>query len=95
MLQGNLTVTDQALIHLVTMEPLVTYPYKRILTLTGGIKYSRLNHEQTLLGGTAGMSILINHFGTIQFNYDKVYLPSYNGNLLPVDLGRITYNREF
>jgi len=93
--QGSLTVTDQLGIHLVTVEPLVTWQYKKILTVTGSLKWSRLNNEQTLWGGTAGMNVMIPHFGTIQFHYDKVHLPAYNGNLIPVDMGRVTFNREF
>ncbi|HTB99315.1 MAG TPA: hypothetical protein VK705_01395, partial [Ferruginibacter sp.] len=52
--EGILTITDQVGIHLSTIEPLVTYKYKNILSLTGGITWSRLNGVQTLWGGTAG-----------------------------------------
>jgi hypothetical protein len=93
--QGILTVTDQLSLDLVSVEPLITWQYKNILSLTAGITWSRLNSVQTLWGGTAAMNILIKHFGTIQFHYDKVHLPAYNGSLMPVDMGRITYNREF
>jgi len=93
--QGNLTVTDQQNIHLVTVGPLVTYKYKNILTLTGGITWSRLNSVKTLWGGTAGAGILLKNIGTIQLNYEKVHLPAYNGTLMPVDMGRITFNKVF
>jgi hypothetical protein len=93
--QANFSVTDQQSIHLVTLEPLVTYKYKNILTLSGSIKWSRLNSVETLWGGSAGMSLLIKNIGTIQVNYDKVHLPSYNGTLMPVDMGRITFNKVF
>ncbi|HMG83667.1 MAG TPA: hypothetical protein VK559_11575 [Ferruginibacter sp.] len=93
--QGNLTVTDQLNIHLVTVEPLVSYNYKNILTLSASVKWSKLNGTQDLWGGTAGMGILIKNIGTIQFNYDKVYLPAYSGALMPVDMGRITFNKIF
>ena len=37
--------------------------------------------------------------GIIQFErkiqYDKIYLPGYSRNLLPVDMGRVTFSREF
>jgi hypothetical protein len=93
--EGILTITDQVGIHLLTIEPLVTYKYKNILSLTGGITWSRLNDVQTLWGGTAGMGLMIKKIGTIQFNYDKVYLPAYNGTLMPVDMGRITFTKVF
>jgi hypothetical protein len=93
--QGSLTVTDQIGIHLITVEPLVTWQYNKILSLTGSLKWSRLNSEETLWGGTAGVNVMIPHFGSIQLHYDKVHLPAYNGSLIPVDMGRITFNREF
>jgi hypothetical protein len=94
-LEGILTITDQKGIHLLTVEPKVTYKYKSILSLTGSVKWSRLNNEQTLWGGTAGVGILINHIGTIQCGYDKTYLPSYSGVLMPVGIGRLTFNKIF
>jgi len=93
--QASLTVADQLGLDLTTVEPLVTYQFKNIVSLTGGVKWSRLNGIQTLWGGTAGMSILIKRLGSIQLHYDRVYLPAYNRTLMPVDLGRVTFNREF
>jgi hypothetical protein len=95
MLQGNLTITNQEGLHLRTVEPLATYQYKNIFSLTGSVKWTRLNGMQTLWGGTAGMGVLVKHVGSIQLHYDKVYLPAYNRSLMPVDMGRVTYNREF
>jgi hypothetical protein len=31
----------------------------------------------------------------LQMQYDKIYLPGYSRNLLPVDMGRVTFSREF
>jgi hypothetical protein len=93
--EGILTLTDQLGIHLLTIEPIATYKYKNILSLTAGITWSRLNSSQTLWGGTAGMSILLKGIGTIQFNYDKIHLPAYNGTLIPVDMGRVTFTKVF
>jgi hypothetical protein len=94
-LMATCTITHQDSLNLTTLEPQVSWQYKKVLTLTAGVSYSRLNSSQTLWGGTAGMGILINHIGTIQLHYDKVYLPAYKGGLMPVDLGRITYNKVF
>jgi hypothetical protein len=94
-LQGNFTISNQDSIHLKTLEPVVSYQYKNILTLTGSVKWSRLNGVQTLWGDTGGISVMLKHLGTIQLHYDKVYLPAYNNTLKPVDMGRITFNRVF
>jgi hypothetical protein len=94
-LEGILTVTDQKDIHLLTVEPKITYKYKNILTLTGSVKWSKLNGTQTLWGGSGGAGIILNHIGTIQCSYDKTYLPSYAGVLMPIGIGRITFNKTF
>ncbi len=94
-LQGIVTNTKQTFLHLLTIEPVISYQYKNILTVSAGLKYSRVNHQQTLWGSTAAMGILIKKIGSIQLQYDKTYLPTYNRNLIPVDLGRATFIREF
>lgn len=94
-LQAILTVTDQSLLHQITFEPAVTYRLKNKLSVSGSLKWSRVNHAETLWGGTAGLNLYLKNIGTIQMQYDKIYLPGYNRNLLPVDMGRVIYSREF
>jgi len=94
-IQGNAAVTDQAGMSLTTLEAGLGYRWKNLLTLSGSLKRSRLNHAETLFGAGAGMGIVLKRIGTIQLQYDKSYLPTYNRSLLPVDIGRLTYVREF
>jgi hypothetical protein len=94
-LQGIVTLTKQESIKQLTVEPLVTYQLGQWLSLTGGVKWSRINQQQTLWGGTGGMNLLLKKIGTLQLQYDKSFLPGFNRDLLPVNLGRITFNREF
>lgn len=95
MLQSSASITDQKDLHLFTLEQLLSYQFKNIITLTGSLKWNRLNKEETLIGGSAAMSVLIKRIGTLQFNYDKTFLPAYNRVLRPVDIGRMTFYREF
>ena len=94
-LQSSIGKIEQKDLELVTLEQLVSYQYKNILTLTGSLKWNRLNGAESLWGGTAGMGIQIKKLGTLQLNYDKTYLPGMNRVLLPVDMGRMSFYREF
>lgn len=94
-LQSGLTMTSQRDLKVTTLEQSASYQARQWLTLSGGLKYNRVNGEQTLWGATAGLGLLINKFGTVQATYDKSYLPGTARNLLPVDMGRLTYYRVF
>lgn len=94
-LQTGLTITSQRDLKVRTIEQSASYQAKEWLTLNGGLKYNRVNGEQTLWGATAGLGVLIRKFGTIQAMYDKSYLPGTARNLLPVNMGRVTYYKVF
>ena len=94
-LQTGLTLTRQKDLKVVTLENSASYQLKDWLTLNGALKYNRVDNKRTLWGATAGLGILIKKIGTIQASYDKSYLPGTSRNLLPVDMGRVTYYRIF
>lgn len=94
-LQGNAMLTQQALLHQLTLEPVVTYRLREKLSLSGSVKWNRVNHVETLWGGTAGLNVYMGKIGVLQVQYDKMFLPGYNRNLLPVDIGRVTFSRQF
>jgi len=93
--QGSISMIDQKDLHLLTIEPLLSYQYKNIVTLSGSLKWNRLNNAQTLFGSTAAVSFYLKKLGSIQLNYDKTYIPGYNKELKPVDIGRAGFYREF
>ena len=82
-------------LHGITLEQVLSYQFKNSLTLSGGLKWNRLNRTENLFGATAAMSMYIKKLGTFQFNYDKTYLPGYDRLLIPVDIGRMSFYREF
>lgn len=94
-LQTGFTKTMQRDLIVTTLEQSANYQFRKWLTVSAGIKYNRVNQDETLWGGTAGLGLVINKIGTIQASYDKSYLPGTARNLLPVDMGRITYYRVF
>lgn len=94
-LQGIASITQQNFIHQLSIEPVVTYQPNNKFSITGGAKWNRINKANTLWGGRAAMFFKVDKIGTIQLQYDKIYLPGFYRNLLPVDVGRITFNRVF
>lgn len=94
-LLSSIGVTEQKDIHLFTLEQQLTYTIKNNFSITGGVKWNRLNRKEELIGGTAAASIYIKGIGKFQFSYDKTYLPGSYGKLVPVDMGRMNFYREF
>lgn len=94
-LQTSFSKIDQKDLDLFSLEQSVSYQYKGLLTLSGSLKWNRVNNAESLFGGTAAMGIFVKKLGTLQLNYDKTYLPAYNRLLMPVDMGRLSFYREF
>jgi hypothetical protein len=94
-LQAMAAVTDQQNLKLVTLEPMINYQFKNKISVSGSFKWSRLNHTENLFGGTAGLNLYFKKLGTLQLNYDKSWLPGYSRVLIPVDIGRMSFYREF
>lgn len=94
-LESSAGLMNQKDIKLMTLEQLISYRFRTHLSLTGGVKWNRLNNSETMYGGTVAMNIYIKKLGTIQLNYDKSFLPGANRNLVPVDIGRMSFLREF
>ncbi len=94
-LQGIIAITNQSFLKQTTIEPVVSYQLKNKFSLSASVKWNRVNHTETSWGGTAGLNLYLKKIGTIQMQYDKIYLPGYNRNLLPVDMGRLVFSRAF
>ncbi|MBL7728020.1 MAG: hypothetical protein JNM68_10055, partial [Dinghuibacter sp.] len=94
-LQSGLTITKQRNLNMLTLEQSANIQARKWLSFTAGIKYNRVNGEQTLWGGTAGLGLMLGKLGVIQAAYDKSYLPGTDRNLLPADMGRVTFFRTF
>jgi hypothetical protein len=94
-LQSTAAIIDQQSLNLFTAEQLVGYQFKNTFSLSGSLKWNRLNKAENLFGIGALMNMNIKRLGTLQFNYEKTYLPSYNRTLIPVDIGRMSFFRQF
>lgn len=94
-LQTGLTYTGQQELQVLSVEQSVSWNARHWLILSGGLKYNNVRHSQVLWGSTIGLGITVNNLGTIQANYDKSYLPGINRDLLPVDMGKVSYYKTF
>jgi hypothetical protein len=94
-LQTGFTLTSQRELKVMTVEQSISWQLRQWLTLSGGLKYNHVNQTEILWGSTAGLGIIIKKLGTIQATYDKSFLPGINRDLLPVDMGKLSYFRTF
>lgn len=93
--QSSVGITKQKQVNLFTLEQQATLQLGKNISVTGGAKWNRLNHQQTLWGADAVMSMNLINLGTIQLNYDKSYIPASNRTLMPVNMGRLSFYRIF
>jgi hypothetical protein len=60
-----------------------------------GGKYNKVTGGNSYLGQRAQLSIDVKKIGSIQFQYEKSYLPSTGKELYPIESGRIIYYKQF
>lgn len=94
-LQTGLTISTQQSLLILSLEQAMTWQPTNWLQLNGSIKHHRINSSATLWGNTAGLSVVIPRIGTIRGSYDKSYLPGTSRNMLPVEMGQVSYYRSF
>ncbi|MBS1512426.1 MAG: hypothetical protein JST86_16390 [Bacteroidetes bacterium] len=93
--QSTASISDQRGLHLFTAEQMLGYEIKNAISVRGSLKWNRLNSNENLFGAMGAVSIYVKKLGSFQLNYDKTYLPSYDRQLKAVDMGRMTFYREF
>jgi len=94
-LGSSISVTDQQDLNLFSLEQSLSYQFKNRLTLSGSMKWNRVNKAKDLIGCSVAAGIYLKRIGTIQINYDKTFLPGYDRTLMPVDIGRVSFYKEF
>jgi hypothetical protein len=94
-LQSTGAYIDQSDFKMFSVDATINYQCKNWLTLGGGLKINKLNNQDVFLTENVAIGVVVKKLGTIQINYDKSYLPNTNRQLVPVDIGRCTFYREF
>lgn len=93
--QTGLTITKQYQLNLFTLEQSLLYAYRHWFSVRAGLKWTRDDKRQNMFGPSVAATVNIGKIGTIQASYDKVYLPGFNRNLQGVDMGNLTFYRNF
>ena len=95
-LQLNLSGASNQDYQLYTLEGKLQYAVGPVLTLGGGIKYTKQSvYDIKQLGYSAEAMLRIPHLGQIQFSADKGFVPGMNKQLVPDNTGRLTYFKTF
>lgn len=94
-LQGQVSCINQEDLKLLTIEPSVNYFYRNKISCNASLKWSRRDRIENLFGGSVGVGFNIKKIGLIQVEYDKSWLPGFNRELIPLEIGRLNFYREF
>lgn len=92
--QCNFTKAIQANLNFTTIELLNIYQPNKKFNSSLGIKYIVEKGQKANLGLRIGVQWHIFNIGQIQMQYDKIFVPNFYRQLIPIDLGRVTYIRE-
>lgn len=93
--QTVVSYSAQRSVKLFGLEETMTYRFRKNLLLSGGLKWTRTNSRKDYFGCNGGLTIQIKQIGSFQFNYDRNYLPGLNRELMPVNIGRMIFIRDF
>lgn len=95
-LQLNLSAAANTSYHLYVVEENLNYALSKWLSLGGGLKYNKqtvFNIEQW--GYAGNMKIRIPLLGSLQLMMDKGFVPGPDKQLVPNNMGRLTYLKTF
>jgi hypothetical protein len=94
-LQGNFMYTDQQELKFYTVEANADYSLQSAFRLGAGIKYNKILSGGIFWGGTGQLQFEIKRLGNLQLQYEKSFLPTIQQTLFPVEIGRLTWFKNF
>ncbi len=94
-LQGGYSYSKQPQLQFYTIETSGDYALRNWLRIGAGAKYNNISGGNNYWGGNALLSVSLKQLGTIQFQYEKSYLPTISQTLYPVEIGRVSYFKNF
>jgi hypothetical protein len=94
-LQGGYAYSKQPLLQFYTIETSADYALRNWLRVGAGAKYNNISGGNNYWGQNILLSAGLKQFGTIQLQYEKSYLPTINQTLYPVEIGRVSYYKNF
>lgn len=94
-IQTNYIYTDQQEMSYYTLEGSTDISIGQRVRTGAGIKYNKIHAGSTCWGGTAYLSLDLLRLGNLQLQYDKSFLPTIYRDLFPVEMGRLTWFKNF
>jgi rRNA processing protein Gar1 len=93
--QGGYAYSKQPQLQFYTIETSADYALRNWLSVGAGVKYNDISGGNNYWGERLLLSVGLKQFGTVQLQYDKSYLPTISQTLYPVEIGRISYYKNF
>lgn len=94
-LQGGYAYTKQPLLEYYTIETSGDYTLKSWLKMGIGAKYNNIAGGNNYWGESIELRTEIKKIGGFQLQYEKSYLPTITQTLYPVEIGRVSYYKNF
>ena len=94
-LQGGYAYAVQPELKYYTLETSANYELKRWLKMGAGVKYNKVNEGNNYWGESIQLRTDFKRLGGFQLQYEKSYLPTITQTLYPVEIGRVSYYKNF
>ena len=94
-LQGGYSYAKQPELQFYSVETSIDYALRNWLKLGAGLKYNNISGGNNYWGERGQLSIKLRRLGEVQLQYEKSYLPTINQTLYPVEIGRLSYFKNF
>jgi hypothetical protein len=94
-LQGGYAYTKQPILEYYTLETSGDYALRNWIKIGVGAKYNNVSGGNNYWGESIQLRLDFKQLGRIQLQYEKSYLPSINQILYPVEIGRLSYYKNF
>jgi len=94
-LQAGFALNQQPQLKYYTVEISADYSIKKILKIGAGGKLNKLLNGDIYWGERILLTADCKQLGTLQFQYEKSYLPTISQVLYPVEIGRVSWYKNF
>jgi hypothetical protein len=94
-LDGSYSYNKQSELNYYTLDANGDYSLKHFLRLGGGIKYNHVQQGQSYWGESIRLSADFKKLGGLQLHYEKSYLPTIRQTLYPIEIGRVSWYKNF
>ncbi len=94
-LQAGYAYTKQPILEYYTLETSGDYAIRNWMKLGVGAKYNNVSGGNNYWGQSIQLRTDFKQFGGVQLQYEKSYLPTINQTLYPVEIGRLSYYKNF